>query len=114
MFLFPEGHGLNEKPRPRIRPTTPEFGSTRTPHLCSTVPNVQRHMAYFALCNPSCTPRAHGHAHEEEMLKQPDKFFHHQGFGRCQTRLSTWLTIAPMVSSGCSVTGNSDKWTKKR
>jgi hypothetical protein len=58
MFLFPEGHGLNEKPRPLIRTTTPEFGSKRTPHLCSTVPNVQRHMAYFALAKPGveCSP----------------------------------------------------------
>jgi len=48
MFLFPEGRCLNEFSRPRIRPTTPEFGSKRTPHLRSTVPNVQRHMAYFA------------------------------------------------------------------
>ena len=28
---------------------SPEFGSKRTPHLRSTVPNVQRHKAYFAL-----------------------------------------------------------------
>jgi len=48
MFLFPESRCLNEFSRPRIRPTTPEFGCKRTPHLRSTVPNVQRHMAYFA------------------------------------------------------------------
>ena len=48
MFLFPEVRYLNEFSRPRIRPATPEFGSKRTPHLRSTVPNVQRHMAYFA------------------------------------------------------------------
>ena len=48
MSLFPKGHGLNEFSRPRIWSTTPEFGSKRTPHLRSTVPNVQRHMAYFA------------------------------------------------------------------
>ena len=47
MFLFPEVRYLNEFSRPRIRPKTPEFGSKRTPHLRSTVPNVQRHMAYF-------------------------------------------------------------------
>ena len=28
---------------------SPEFGSKRTPHLRSTVPNVQRHKAYFAI-----------------------------------------------------------------
>ena len=51
MSLFPEGNGLNKNHRddPGIWSTTPEFGSKRTPHLRSTVPNVQRHMAYFAL-----------------------------------------------------------------
>ena len=47
MFLFPEVRYLKFS-RPRIRPKTPEFGSKRIPHLRSTVPNVQRHMAYFA------------------------------------------------------------------
>jgi hypothetical protein len=49
MSLFPEGNGLNKNHDPGIWSTTPEFGSKRTPHLRSTVPNVQRHMAYFAL-----------------------------------------------------------------
>jgi hypothetical protein len=49
MCLFPEVRYFNEFSRPRIRPATPEFGSKRTPHLRSTVPNVQRHMAYFAV-----------------------------------------------------------------
>jgi hypothetical protein len=48
MSLFPEGNGLNKNHDPGIWSTTPEFGSKRTPHLRSTVPNVQRHMAYFA------------------------------------------------------------------
>ena len=50
MSLFPEGNGLNKNHRddPGIWSTTPEFGSKRTPHLRSTVPNAQRHMAYFA------------------------------------------------------------------
>ena len=50
MSLFPECNGLNKNHRddPGIWSTTPEFGSKRTPHLRSTVPNVQRHMAYFA------------------------------------------------------------------
>ena len=48
MSLFPEGNGLNKNNDPGIWSTTPEFGSKRTPHLRSTVPNVQRHMAYFA------------------------------------------------------------------
>jgi hypothetical protein len=47
MSLFPEGNGLNKNHDPGIWSTTPEFGSK--PHLRSTVPNVQRHMAYFAL-----------------------------------------------------------------
>jgi hypothetical protein len=49
MSLFPEGNGLNKNHDPGIWSTTPEFGSKRTPHLRSTVPNVQRHMAYFAI-----------------------------------------------------------------
>jgi len=50
MSLFPECNGLNKNHRddPGIWSTTPEFGSKRTPHLRSTVPNVQRHKAYFA------------------------------------------------------------------
>jgi len=48
MSLFPEGNGLNKNHDPGIWSTTPEFGSKRTPHLRSTGPNVQRHMAYFA------------------------------------------------------------------
>jgi len=59
MFLFPKSRCLNEFSRPRIRPTTPEFGSKRIPHLRSTVPNVQRHMAYFAgKYNARADPRA--------------------------------------------------------
>jgi len=50
MSLFPECNGLNKNHRddPGIWSTTPEFRSKRTPHLRSTVPNAQRHMAYFA------------------------------------------------------------------
>ena len=50
MSLFPECNGLNKNHRddPGIWSTTPEFGSKRTPNLRSTVPNAQRHMAYFA------------------------------------------------------------------
>ena len=60
IFLFPEARRLNEFSRPRIRPKTPEFGSKRTPPLRSTVPTVQRHMAYFA---HSSTPNARSLSH---------------------------------------------------
>jgi hypothetical protein len=59
MSLFPEGNGLNKNHDPGIWSTTPEFGSKRTPHLRSTVPNVQRHMAYFALGDSCLLSRPH-------------------------------------------------------
>ena len=69
MLLFPECNGLNKNHRddPGIWSTTPEFGSKRTPHLRSTVPNVQRHMAYFAsVCARVLAPKlitlCHAHA----------------------------------------------------
>ena len=62
MSLFSQCNGLNKIHRddPGIWSTTPEFGSKRTPHLRSTVPNVQRHMAYFASGSSSGAARAGG------------------------------------------------------